>query len=101
MQRKSLSYVLRLPFTLAAIQELKDEGLLNLPIYCSGHSGKSITVDNSIDMDEAIKRNLGTNPVVKEVVGFHDNLVYSETRTLCFIRTIFDHICSFTLIMLL
>ncbi len=63
----------------SALSELKDAGLLNIPAYCSGNTGKSATLENAIDLDEGIRKSSGTHPVVKDVVGFQDKLVYIYT----------------------
>ena len=38
------------------LQDLKNDELLNIPVYCSGHGKLPMTLDNSIDMDEAVRR---------------------------------------------
>jgi len=63
----------------SAIQDLKDEGMLpDLQLYCSGHGGNPI-LPNAVDLDDCVKRSLGTSPVIKEKLGFHDNLFYIYT----------------------
>jgi len=76
VQSKAIIYGFELS---EALQELKDEGnLSNIPIYCSGHGGKPL-LETSVDLDEAVKRSLGTTPVVKDPPGFYDNLLYIYT----------------------